>query len=135
MERSIIEMLHVARKAEKEQSLFYRALSAQAEEDNDAQLSDDLNGLVADEQHHLSRLTVRLVELDEVLQDLGGVAPPPGAYPDWKANARERERSEVERYRAFLERDLDPQTRTLIEDILAAEEQHADTLAGKHMSA
>jgi rubrerythrin len=135
VDQSIIERLHDARRAEKEQALFYRALASRAEDDEDAQLAEDLNGLHADEQHHLSRITVRLVELDEVLRDLGDVTAPDGGYPDWKPRAREREQQEVERYRGFLERDLDAATRALMEEILTAEEHHAGALAGKYMNA
>src|SRR5690606_27127888 len=69
-------LLHDARAAEKEQALFYRALAALAEERGDTALSERLNGLHADEQHHLSRLTARLVELNEPLADLSHVASP-----------------------------------------------------------
>lgn len=135
MDRTIHDLLHAARQAEKEQALFYRALAAHAEDDRNDQLSEDLNGLHADEQHHLSRITARLVELNEVLQDLSSTVAPDGNYPDWKPGARQREQDEVARYRGLLERDLDAQTRALIEEILTAEEHHADALAGKYMSA
>jgi rubrerythrin len=127
----IIQQLHAARRGEKEQALFYRELAAQAEEQENAQLSEDLNGLHADEQHHLSRLTVRLIELDEELEDLNSVRAPLGSIAD----LREREQAEVERYTHMLTLDLDAATRDLIEEILTAETQHAQTHSGKHMNA
>src|SRR5687767_2541026 len=131
MNPEVISALHEARRAEKEQALFYRALAARAEDENNAQLSEDLNGLHADEQHHLSRLSVRLVELDEALEDLNSVKAPAASLPD----IREREQAEVERYTHLITLELDEPTRALVEDILTAETQHAQLLAGKFMSA
>ena len=131
MDPEIIQLLHQARRAEKEQALFYRALAARAEDENNSQLSEDLNGLHADEQHHLSRLSVRLIELDEKLADLLDVSAPKAGLAD----IREREQEEVDRYTHFLTLDLDETTRGLIEEILTAETQHAQQHAGKFMSA
>jgi len=59
MDRDALEALHEARAAEKEQAAFYRRLAAEAEALGDDALAERLNGLHADEQHHLSRLTAR----------------------------------------------------------------------------
>ena len=91
--------LHQARAAEKEQALFYRALAAAAEERGDAALSERFNELHADEQHHLSRLTARLLELGEPLAELGARGGE-GRLETWEADARRREEDEVARYEA-----------------------------------
>ena len=67
---SLIEPLEQARAAEKAQALFYRALAAEAEARGNERLSERLNELHADEQHHLSRLTARLLELGATPDDL-----------------------------------------------------------------
>ena len=128
--------LHEARALEKEQALFYRVLSAQAEEQGNAQDIEALNGLLADEQHHLSRLSVRLVELGEDLAPLSDVHMPSDAvYPTWQAVARIRERKEIARYEEILGLDLDAETRRMIEGFLEAERQHEEHLAGKYTDA
>src|SRR5688572_5551619 len=99
--------MHAARLAEKEQALFYRGLAAAAEDVADADLSERLNGLHADEQHHLSRLTVRLVELNEAVTDLGATAAPPASLEEWESEARRREEAEIARYETLLRDDLD----------------------------
>lgn len=131
----LIQALRQARRAEKEQSIFYRALAARAESDNNAQLSEDLNGLHADEQHHLSRLSVRLVELGQPLDDLEGLILGVQEYPNWQPAARARERAEVDRYEKLLQESLDADTEALIREILDAERKHAESLAGKYMNA
>ena len=55
-------LLEASRLREKAQTLFYRALAAQAIAAGDDDASERLNDLHADEQHHLSRLTARLLE-------------------------------------------------------------------------
>lgn len=135
MEPETLAALHEARAAEKEQSVFYRALAAQAEDAGDADLAERLNGLHADEQHHLSRLTARLIELGEPLPDLGAVAAPPTSLRRWEADVRSREALEAERYATLLDRPLDPATRTLIGEIRRVEELHERTLSGKWVSA
>jgi rubrerythrin len=131
-----MKRLHDARLAEKRQALFYRALAAAAEEVNDGDLSERMNGLHADEQHHLSRLTVRLVEFGEPVADLGAeVAPAVRLDDDWENHAREREYDEIERYERLLRETLDDRTRAMIEEFLVAERGHAGTLGGKWMGA
>lgn len=130
-----IRLLHEARLAEKRQALFYRALAAAAEEANDADLSERMNGLHADEQHHLSRLTVRLVEFGEPVTDLGSEAAPAVDLDIWEVVARANEEDEIERYERLLDEALDERTRTMIEEFLAAERSHATVLGGKWMGA
>ncbi|HEU5210523.1 MAG TPA: ferritin family protein [Longimicrobiales bacterium] len=132
---STITFLHDARAAEKEQALFYRALAALAEERRDAALSERLNGLHADEQHHLSRLTARLVELNEPLADLSLLEPPSTDLDTWEDSAHAREADEIARYEMLLAQELDADTRTMIEAFLEAERAHARELGGKWMDA
>lgn len=135
MNADVLRTLHAARVAEKEQALFYRALAAEAEARGDAGLSERLNGLHADEQHHLSRLTVRLVELQQFVEDLGSTRAPAASLDGWEATARERERGEIQRYDALLRAQLDERTRTMIEQFVTAERSHMSALGGKWMGA
>jgi rubrerythrin len=135
VKRETLDALHLARRAEKAQALFYRALAASAEEAGHAQAAEDLNGLHADEQHHLSRLTVRLVELNEVVEELSAVAVQDPTYPDWQGAAREREQTEIHRYEQLQQMELDAPTAALVREILESEQQHAESLGGKFMSA
>ena len=130
-----MKLLHDARLAEKRQALFYRALAAAAEDVGDADLSERMNGLHADEQHHLSRLTVRLVEFGEPVADLAAETAPAVALDDWEVQARSREHDEIARYERLLDAALDGRTRTVIEEFLVAERGHAATLGGKWMGA
>lgn len=132
---SALRLLHEARLAEKRQALYYRALAAAAEDADDADMSERMNGLHADEQHHLSRLTVRLVELGEPVADLGAEIAPRVNGSDWEREARARERDEIERYERLLREALDDRTRAMIEEFLVAERAHAGTLGGKWMGA
>jgi rubrerythrin len=132
---SALAALHVARAAEKVQALYYRELAAQAEENGDDDLAERLNGLHADEQHHLSRLTARLVELGEAVADLSAATAPAAALADWERTARAREASEIRRYESLLQQPIDPHTRTMIEEFLEAERLHAEQLGGKWMDA
>jgi rubrerythrin len=132
---AILTELHAARSAERTQSLFYRALASMAEEREDADRAERLNGLHADEQHHLSRLSARLLELDEKLDDLGPPSLPEVGLEAWEGLAREREHVEIDRYTTLLRQELDAQTRTMLNEFLAAEEHHAASLGGKWMDA
>lgn len=131
----VVQRLADARAAEKEQALFYRGLAAAAEEADDADLAERLNGLLADEQHHLSRLTVRLVELDRRLERIDDMTVPARALDGWEAEARERERAEIARYEALLVLSVDARTRALVLEILEAERRHEEELGGKWMGA
>jgi rubrerythrin len=135
MTRETIELLHGARAAEKQQALYYRALAAAAEEHDAEDLSERLNGLHADEQHHLSRLTVRLVELNEPVASLDEERAPPAALQGWEDEARRREFAEIERYTALLGLELDEKTRAMLVQFVEAERSHADALGGKWMGA
>jgi rubrerythrin len=131
----VIGALQDARRAEKAQTLFYRMLAAAAAEAGDTQGEEDLNGLHADEQHHLSRITVTLVEANAAVNDLNDIAPPAAVYPDWQDNARAREEAEIARYEALLTMQLDENTAALVREMLAVERKHAERLGGKYMSA
>lgn len=131
----VVAALHEARRAEKAQALFYHALAAAAEQAGDPEAAEALNGLLADEQHHLSRLTVQLVEANETLDDLASVAVPPTSYPDWRAHARAREEAEIARYERLVTLPIDDALATLLREVLAAERQHAARLGGKYMNA
>ncbi|HSJ10721.1 MAG TPA: hypothetical protein VK928_12435 [Longimicrobiales bacterium] len=135
MTADVIVLLHEARLAEKRQALFYRALAAAAEDVNDAALSERFNELHADEQHHLSRLTVLLIELDEAVADLGTEPAPPALLEGWQDVARAREHEEIARYETLLIQELDERTRSMLELFLQAERGHADLLGGKWMVA
>jgi rubrerythrin len=130
-----IALMHEARLAEKRQALFYRALAAAAEDAEDAALSERLNGLHADEQHHLSRLTVRLVEFGEAVSDMGGEPAPAVSLENWEAVARLRERDEILRYDELLQHRLDEKTAHMVREFLEAERAHAQELGGKWMGA
>lgn len=135
MDKNVAAALAEARAAEKDQALYYRALAAAAEDADDALLAERLNGLHADEQHHLSRLTARLVEAGYAVTDLPNVMPPVPALDAWEAEAREREIGEVACYRALLQMPLDERTAAMLREFLAAEERHAEELGGKWMGA
>jgi rubrerythrin len=130
-----IALLHEARLAEKRQALFYRALAAAAEDVGDDAVSERLNGMHADEQHHLSRLTVRLVELSEAVSDLGSEVAPDVRLDGWEELARGREAEEIARYAGLLNHALDERTRDMLEQFVEAERHHAEQLGGKWMSA
>jgi rubrerythrin len=134
-ETAALAGLQAARVAEKRQALFYRALAAAAEAAGDDDLSERLNGLHADEQHHLSRLTVRLVEFGQAVTDLGAESAPPVSLDTWEDLARARERDEIDRYEELLRRRIDDRTRAMLEEFIAAERAHAEALGGKWMGA
>lgn len=126
-----IRALQECRAAEKEQALFYRALAAAAEERGDAGLSERFNELHADEQHHLSRLTARLLELGASPAELGHLRGTPAALEGWEAAAAERESAEVARYESLPLAELDGTTAALVREILDTERHHARELGGK----
>ena len=135
----VVEGLLRSLRRERAQARFYRALSARAEEAGRPEEAERLAALHADEQHHLARLTARILELGgspESAEEISRV-PAPGEtdLDQWEAVARRREGEEVEWYREFLDRRLDEPTRALVREILESEEKHARELAGKWMSA
>lgn len=127
--------LHDARAAEKRQALYYRSLAARAEDAGDTDEAERLNGLVADEQHHLSRLSARLLELDERLADLSEAQAPAMPAGAWEEAARAREEEEVARYEHLLTLPLDEHTAQMLRDFLEAERRHREALGGKWMRA
>ncbi|HEX5870511.1 MAG TPA: ferritin-like domain-containing protein [Longimicrobium sp.] len=131
----LISALEEARAAEKEQALFYRALAAEAEDRGDDAMSERYNELHADEQHHVSRLTARLLELGAPLADIANLAGERVGMEAWEAAARVREEAEVLRYERLLRGELDAETRGLIEEILDTERHHAAELGGKWTTA
>ena len=130
----IIVALEEARAAEKLQALFYRALATEAERRNDAETAERLNGLLADEQHHLSRISARVLELGGTPAALPGAIAAPD-FDDWEAEARGRERAEIARYETLLGLALDARSRAMIEEFLESERRHEAELGGKWMEA
>ena len=131
MPSGLIASLEQARAAERVQALFYRALAAEAERRGDAALGERFNDLHADEQHHLSRLSARLLELGMSLTDLGDPRLPAVDMAGWEGEAQRREEEEVLRYETLLGETLDDETRELLEMILDTERHHAAELGGK----
>lgn len=131
-----VERLREARRREKSMTLFYRALAAAAEDEGREGDAERLNELHADEQHHLSRLTARVLELGGRPAALRDVPAPEASLDGWEAVAREREREEIAWYESLMEGGrLDPVTRAVIDEIVASERQHERILGGKWMSA
>lgn len=124
-------LLERCRRAAREQAVFYRRLASEAELRDDGDLAQRLHDLHADEQHHLSRLTARLIELGQQPADLGAVRAPAPGLDEWEPIAREREEEEVRRYEALLQEEMDDRTRTVVEEILGVERNHARELGGK----
>lgn len=133
-----IQRLEGARAAERRQTRFYRALAAEAVESGDLSGEDRLNDLHADEQHHLARLTARLLELGLTPAPLpepplmGSTLP----WPEWEDAARRLEEEEIQLYEGLLEAGgLDSDTLGIVEEILASERHHARVLGGKWVPA
>lgn len=125
------QQLEEIRAAEKAQASRYRQLAALAEAVGDDATSQRLHDLHADEQHHLSRITARLVELGHTPVELVSTIDPALALDDWEAESRRLEAAEVARYEALVSSDLDSTTQALAEQILEVELLHRDQLAGK----
>lgn len=129
--KGLIARLEILRRAEKEQALLYRSLAAHAEE-IDPPAAQRFHDLHADEQHHLSRLTARVLELGGRPDDLSGVFVDPGQDGDWQQVVAAREAQEIARYREELENvGADDTTHALLSEILEVEEHHARDLGGK----
>ena len=127
-------LLREGRSRERAQALFYRSLSAEAERVGDASTAERLNELLADEQHHVSRLTARLLEAGEATDDIMQTPDVP-ALDAWEAAARAREAEEVRWYEDAVGRVVDPGTRAVLAEILESERHHHESLSGKWMSA
>lgn len=135
---TLLEILERSRTREKRQTLFYRALASEAELGGSLEAAERLNELHADEQHHLSRLTARMLELGEVPEDLARMDRPVVELKGWEVEAREREEDEVAWYERILEDEggeLDEETRAALKEILASERHHRRELGGKWMPA
>jgi rubrerythrin len=131
----VLEMLQRLRAAEKEQALYYRSLASQAEGAGEEALAQRFHGLHADEQHHLSRLTARLLELGAAPDDLSAVRAPARSLAEWEPDARRREQDEIRHYEVALVGGMDAETRAILEQILESERAHARELGGKWMPA
>lgn len=132
----VVARLREARRREKAMTLFYRALAAEAELAGRERDSERLNELHADEQHHLSRLTARLLELGEAPDDLRDLGRPDVDLARWEEDARAREASEVDYYRGWLDEEIeDVATREVVAEILESEVHHHRDLGGKWMPA
>jgi rubrerythrin len=132
----LISELEIARAQEKDQAHFYRTLAAEAEDRGDDAMSERFNELHADEQHHVSRLSARLLELGASLAELAQPDSSSARMDGWTAAASMREDAEVERYERLLqEGGLDPETRALLEEILQTERHHVENLGGKWTTA
>ena len=131
MSADLVALLEDARRAEKEQALFYRALASEAEERDDADLAARFHDLHADEQHHLSRLTARLIEMGEKPADLAGVRAAAADPAAWEGEAHAREDAEIRRYESLLATELDGHTRSILAQVLEVERHHARELGGK----
>jgi rubrerythrin len=130
----VLDALREARAFERNQTVFYRALAVDAEDSGDFETAERLNGLLADEQHHFSRISARFLEWGLPIPDVPASDGRPG-LDGWEAIARERENTEIERYQLLLDLPLDPRTRSMIEEFLEAERGHAESLGGKWMGA
>ncbi len=128
-------LLAESRRREKAQTQYYRALASVAESEGDGPVSERLNELHADEQHHLSRLTARLIELGETPEDLSSVTGEEAVYHGWEKVARDRELREIEWYEKISAVIDDPATRGVIAEILESERHHRRELGGKWMPA
>ena len=129
-----VEVLQEGRRRERAQAMFYRSLSGDAEIAGDAAAAERLNELLADEQHHVSRLTARLLESGEAPGEAFD-APAVPSLAGWDVVARAREAAEVAWYEDAVGRVDDPLTRAVLKEILESERHHHDQLAGKWMSA
>ena len=131
----LVTLLEEGRRRERGQALFYRFLAGDAQTAGDARSAERLNELLADEQHHVSRLTARILELGEKPSDAKVTLPDVPSLEGWEAVARPREEEEVRWYTEALERVDDSATRGILQEILISERHHRDELAGKWMSA
>lgn len=129
-----VAVLQEGRRREREQAMFYRVLAGDAELAGDAATAERLNELLADEQHHVSRLTARLLELGEK-PDADAPGPDVPGLDGWEGEARRREADEVTWYEAALGRVSDRETLAILREILTSERHHQERLAGKWMSA
>lgn len=131
----LLAILEEGRRMEKGRTLKYRALASLAEYAGDSDAAERLNALHADEQHHLSRLTARLLELGANPEELPMKAGASVDLAGWEDAAREEEAREIEWYEAQIAHVEDPETCRILREILASERLHLTHLAGKWMRA
>lgn len=131
----LVALLEEGRQRERSQAMFYRFLAGVAENASAAAVAERLNELLADEQHHVSRLTARILELGERPADAAVPTPQIPSLEEWEAVARPREDDEVRWYTEALQGVGDGPTRSILQEILDSERHHRDELAGKWMSA
>ncbi len=134
-ESDLRDLLERGRERERAQTLFYRRLAALAEDAGDAVAAERLNALLADEQHHLSRLTARLLELGSRPADGEATTVAGTDLLRWEETARRREAEEVSWYEDAARRSTDEATRAILLEILDSERHHHEELAGKWMPA
>lgn len=131
----LMDLLRRGAVRERAQARWYRTLSTRAEDAGDAAAAERLNELLADEQHHVSRLTARLLELGGAPAQRDGSGAPDASLEGWEEEARRREEEEVRWYEHALEEMDDEPTRTVLAEILESERHHLEELGGKWMSA
>ena len=124
-----------SRRKERDQTQFYRALATGAEKSGDAEAAERLFDLLADEQHHFSRLTARVLEMGGQPAEDGPQEAQEVDLAGWEDRAKARELQEVAWYEGLLEAETDETTRAVFTEILESERHHAQNLAGKWMSA
>jgi len=136
IERDTPALLAESCRREKAQTRYYRALASIAESEGNAPVAERLNALHADEQHHLSRLTARLLELGGTPEDLSGFRQEAiVVFEGWEDVARSREVKEIEWYEEVAGVIDDPTTLDVIKEILESERHHREELGGKWMPA
>lgn len=130
----LVGVLREACRRERAQALFYRELAGAAETAGDQQMAERLNELLADEQHHVARVTARILELGESVE---GEAPPVPAtsLSTWLADAESREAAEVAWYEGVIDTLDDVATVGVLKEILASERNHLNALGGKWVAA
>lgn len=133
--RDTESLLREGRARERAQAAFYRALAGDADLAGDEVRAERLNGLLADEQHHVSRLTARLLELGLRPDPERVSTPETPALEAWEEAARAREADEIAWYEAALGEVDDPEARVILEEILVSERHHHEELGGKWMPA
>lgn len=132
----LVDRLRDARRREKGMTLFYRALAAAAEDAGRFDDAERLNELHADEQHHLSRLTARLLELGAAPASLRDLERPEVDLETWEESARTREAGEIDYYRGWIDEGIgDAATSDVVTEILESEVHHHRDLGGKWMPA
>ncbi len=134
-ETDLVALLQEGRRRERAQTLYYRRLTGLAEEAADAVAAERLNALLADEQHHMSRLTARLLEMGAPAEVVDVPPVPAVALDAWEDDARHREQEEVAWYEEAVAMVADEATRATLIEILSSEKHHRDELGGKWMPA